>query len=383
MQGSVAQLLVGDLHLLLIEAADYIPKWLDHSRHGSLDSIARHRVWIHDGQMHIVPRKNSTGRGAHSAGTSSAGKVIGSFDPGKLDLDTAVAAVRSEAVATLAPFRVQEHLKRSRFSHFPEQAGHSGHRLRVWLPVHCASMLVQGDKIADAAARAFVDRESSSMQAAVHEPGVWPQIQPGPSQDEPDPGQELVRCTVRLRWERAHMLDSSEAVVPKGWKCPEEAPTRAARIGMKLALGLHMHALALRVNLMEGRGPEGGVALDDLPEWHSYLMNLTNNGYFQGKLPGSQAHCAAMLDAQRSFEVTPAFHCGGARALARVTHLAEVAAAPVNMTAICASRKLPEDDLTCAFSSALISKQLQPSWQLSLPSMLGHLVRCSLKGFSV
>jgi hypothetical protein len=286
-------------------------------------------------------------KGSASAGQNNA-KIFGSFEPGKLDMDTAVAAVRSPHVSTLAPLRVQEHLKRSRFSHFPARAAHSGHRVRVSLPARCASMLVSDDAIADAAAKAFVNRDPSSMQAAAHARCVWPQVQSGSPQEEAETGQELVECVVRLRWERAHLLESSEAVLPKGWKLPQESSQgRATRIGVKLALGLHMHAAALRVNLFEGSAWEGDVALEDLPEWHTYLANLTNRGYFKGKLPSSQAHRAAMVDAQRSFETTPAFHLGRARIMAQVTRLVELEAAGVDMAAICASRELPENDLAC------------------------------------
>ena len=55
----IGQVWSSDGQFMLIEAAELLPKWVDSSQHGSLDSISRNRVWMHRGALHLIPLHSS------------------------------------------------------------------------------------------------------------------------------------------------------------------------------------------------------------------------------------------------------------------------------------------------------------------------------------
>jgi SGT1 protein len=355
LQGTAAQ--VNDKQgtsVLTVEASDFMPEWLDDERHGRLDTIARHRVWIYDGHLHIVPRKHPTMRG---------------LEPGKLTFDAAWRAVWSDNVPTHALCRAQEHLKRSLFSlGAAARARESAQRMRACLPLWAASVLVHRTDIATAAAKAIVGRAGAQWTAALSDTAVWPRIASRPtsangdraamtaqdgqgrstvSADTAASGDELVMCTLRLRKRHFYALTDQPMTVPKAWQVPRVATGhvgRAVEHGMSLALGLRLHAAALGVDLSAARRGEASCiefTSEGVREWEEHLSNLKGVGYFLGNVEGSKEYNWRLEAARAEFKPRGR-HAECARELVQL-----LLQAPVGCAAVAASAKLPADEIKC------------------------------------
>ena len=363
-QGAVASItLEGCGPVLVLEAAEYMPRWLDSFQDASAD-VSLNRIWIHAGQLHIVPVQRP----------ATAPAQVGDLRPGKLSFDSAIAAVRSEQVSTRAPLRAQEFLARSIFTFYPEQAAKCAVRVRAWLPARTASLLVKDDYIADEAARSYQEREASNLQAAARAEHVWPRsasstgrtAAPGELEAGEDgaaadttgsDAADVVLCTVRMHRERAVALRADTVTLPRGWQLPEgcRSTDRATRMGMQLALGVHMYLQKWGVSQSDPAGGGGQLTLEGLQEWERYKAQLRGSGYFKDNIEGSAAYRRLLEQAEDSFRLSPLYARAIGTRQAICDCLSQAVAQPVDMQAIERSRELQEDDIECASSTARLS----------------------------
>jgi hypothetical protein len=406
-QGTAAQLAHSDgTCFLLTEAADLLPRWLDNSRHGSVEVIARNRIWILNGQLHIIPLKTRM-------------PPAQDLSPGKLTFDVALDVLHSSDVSTHAPLRIQEYLGREHFARYPCAAESVTHRARVCVPLRAASVLVTSPNIAAAAARAFLGRRPKDMTSAMSVSEVWPRIpRAGPASggryskglatagagaaagqqggkdadykreatedgDEEtctreggETAEELITCTLLLRKRHFKALTAQPLMVPKGWRVPECSSSGTGRevsLGIAMALGLQMYARSLGVDMWAAYGVEqrqgGAPEVDHLPEWTTYIGNLQQNGYFQGNIQGSQEYRQRLAQARAAFLQSPEL---SARRNAPAEQLVRQLRAPVDRAALALSWKLPEDSPWCALCCMAIhctaavqpqSTKLNISWK--------------------
>ena len=223
--GAVAR--IQDEHgsdVLVTEAADYIPNWLDSSKYGTLETIAMNRIWVAAGNLHIIPIKGDTGLPAPIT-----------------SLAAALEAVRDPARSTAAPARVQEHLKRQHLQRYPDAATKAMHAARFMLPERAASVLLAEPQLVALAVGAFEHRDPDDMRAAAAH-AFFPQ------RDER-------LCVLRLNRNHYAALSQSPFSVPPTWSIPPlKHPTHnAASLGLKLCIGLEIVAHRCGVQLSKAQ----------------------------------------------------------------------------------------------------------------------------------
>jgi SGT1 protein len=270
--------------LLLEEASDYLPEWLDGDFETDLATVTRYRVWVQSGHMHIVPRSHAALQG---------------LAPGELTLDTAYAALCSRQIPTLAPMKMQEAIGRSHFGNMSKWTESLHLRTAVCLPAWAASVLVQHNDICAASVRAYCDRRmvSKTVRAEVlNDRATWPHRQSAADSTRDDDGEnalpadaqsssyadacgtadhaqssgahvreasaaqasanhadeQLVMCTVRMRKNLYRVMEDDRETIPAAWQTWRSSDSwacNAGDIGMRLAFGLALYAAHLRVHL--------------------------------------------------------------------------------------------------------------------------------------
>ena len=131
-----------DGDFLLIEAAYSLPRWLK-------PEVSTKRVWLHDGQLHIVSLPN---------------KRYPTL-PASPTLSEALQIIASEAVSTQANTGMQSAIS-SRVKGYPKKALAEMHRARCLVPVKVAAILKQQPQLVSSAVQGFYYRDVQDMKAA-------------------------------------------------------------------------------------------------------------------------------------------------------------------------------------------------------------------------
>ena len=266
---------------MLIEAAELLPKWVDSSQHGSLDSISRNRVWIHRGVLHLIPLHTDDG----SVDLSCKG----------LTFSVAARAVFDSTISTDAPERIQKYLHQRQLSLYPAAIRKHQQRSRALLPRPAACVLLKRPKLAAAAARAFLNRSPKDMQSALQKKEFWMSTKCSDIASENKQLPQMDTCTVLLRQSHYAGLVGTTFAAPKGYVIPPPGtPThKAAMLGLKLSLGLQMYSDRLHSEL-DGKKPEGEEAqhggMISSQAGQRFLSALQTQGYFRGSIEGSQEY---------------------------------------------------------------------------------------------
>ena len=336
---------------------------MDCSKHGTLEQIARNRIWIHAGLLHFVPIRAPKGAQQQLA-------------PQRLSFDGARAAVLDRTLSTLAPLTAQELLLKEQLGLYPQRTQDNVKRVRVCAPAWLASALVAHPQLAHAVMRAqssATEDDLALKRRALCNAALWPRDAGNAdassarnAQSKPRSHGEFCVCTVRMRVLDALQLHGAQHAMPKGWHGPasmqgDEGVAAAVRRGIVLALGLHMHAEAVHCNLQRllesmhadaavAQQPEAftTVSVAALPEWQQYMQKLKGAGYFRGDCEGSQAHEARLQEARDDFEGTQRCKTALARERGAALELIAMLREPFHADAVAASAKMPADSQECA-----------------------------------
>eukprot|EP00892_Ulva_mutabilis_P010980 jgi/Ulvmu1/8254/UM041_0065.1 len=283
----MAQVFSNEGQFILTEAAHLLPSWVDSVRNGSIDEIAKDRIWLYDGSLHLVPLR----------------WFAEDLSPKALTMSRAVRAVRCSTTATLAPARIQEFLYKRHLSRFPKAIQHLRHRAKVMLPKAAAGVLMRSQQICGCAARAFIERTAPEMRAAMCNAQFWPAT----------PDISAVACyVITMRKSHYGSLAAAPFSAPKSWPMP--APhagglSRAAQLGLKLTIGLNL--LFLQSSILSGGGVPDTTAFDArmkaLPEWQRYLKALYRQNFFGDETDGSAEYHRRFRHAEAAFHDSQVF----------------------------------------------------------------------------
>ncbi|KAJ0985031.1 hypothetical protein J5N97_003387 [Dioscorea zingiberensis] len=247
-----------DGEFLLIEAAYHLPRWL------TPDS-STNRVFIRSGLLHIVPK---------------------SFSSSTPSFPTALSALRSSDINTVAPDPVQSAISR-RLSGYPEQARAHIHRVRARVPLPVALVLKHEPCLISLAVEAFYDRDVDSMKHA--------------AKMEKFSSSEMVEVSLRMTRAMYAQLLQQDFRAPKGYPMPRREDGKEAyaeaELGMKIACGFEM--------MYQGRREAGEVGKGET--WEVFKSSLDSSGCFKGLLPGSKEYKKIMDGAMECYRSSSLF----------------------------------------------------------------------------
>lgn len=140
----VARIEDNDGEFLLIEAADFLPKWLDPDN-------SANRVFFHRGELCIIPVPRKSERIPWLPRTPPT-------------IQQALSIISAHPEAVLASESVQAAVDR-RISGYPEKIGASLHRAHCFLPAGIVAVLKQRPRLVSAAVQAFYLRDPIDLRA--------------------------------------------------------------------------------------------------------------------------------------------------------------------------------------------------------------------------
>ncbi|CAM8915776.1 unnamed protein product [Rhodiola kirilowii] len=286
-----------DGEFLLIEAAFYLPRWIDPEN-------SENRVFVRGGDVHIVPRD-------------------------KLQNPSLV-----ESLSFLVQFeekcraseKVQMSIK-NRIGEYPERARRNVHHVRVRVPLSVAQVLKHEPCLISLAVEGFYDRDIDTMKYAAKMERFLPKGK----------GEELVLVWVKMSRAMYAQLLQQTFQAPKCYPMPPRTDGAAyaeAELGMKIACGFEMMYQLRRKGGMEGKGSS----------WDAFRESLERSGYFEGLLPGSQEYKRLMENAEAYYRNSSLFSRASEIMSAPVRRIDEILAMPCSLNDFSSLEVPPSDE---------------------------------------
>ncbi|KAJ3054834.1 hypothetical protein HK097_000699 [Rhizophlyctis rosea] len=259
-----------DGEFLLIEAAQHLPSWLD-------PSTSKNRVFLHKGQVHIVPIPRTPAE-------------ITLYPAGDLEVEKALQLVRS-STRTVAPKAVDDAISQ-RLSAYPTKAHQNSHRVKCYIPRMVAHALYNEPQLVAPAVEAFYTRDPVSMRACYRMEKFHPSSN--------------VPMSVRMTRTLYAQLVNQKFFAPKPFHMPPQSSPeyRAYDVGMKLACGFEMlfanKYLRARASNSQNRTIES-YAFEADPKWNAFMDRLRKLDFFRGEVQGSKRYHELLKTAKTQF----------------------------------------------------------------------------------
>ncbi|XP_030643356.1 protein ecdysoneless homolog [Chanos chanos] len=255
-----------DGQFLLIEAADYLPKWLN-------PETSENRVFLYRGELHILPNSVQSGE-------------VG-WPKGKVpSVSQALEVLSSHSKSCLANQKIQSSLRR-RLQGFPEKIQLNLHRAHCYLPAGIAVVLSQRPDLLAPAVSAFYLRDPIDLQACRTFKYFPPDTRVLTSVT-------FTRCLYAQLQQQSFVPDRRSGFTLPPRSHPQY---RAHELGMKLA-----HGFEILCSKCEQTSVESDSPASCSPFWKGFLDSLKKNGYFRGELEGSACYKELMTSAETFFK---------------------------------------------------------------------------------
>ncbi|KIM67044.1 hypothetical protein SCLCIDRAFT_1210513 [Scleroderma citrinum Foug A] len=269
-----------DGEFLLIEAADFLPKWVNPSN-------AVNRVWIYGSRLHLIPLSHVSAPNKKRHRPRMAA-VMDEDDESPTDdsyvtVDDALSLVRDTTIDTLAPKEVEDATWK-RVSNYPDAARLHVHSTKAYLPIDIARALSVDPSLVQKPVETFYTRDAMQLRAA-HRMTRFP---PRPN----------VLRNIRMTRTAYAQLMCQKFYPPKIFGSFEERENTDAwrwrDIGMKLACGFEMlfqeskNRATIALNQASSSPEARKDAFRLTAGYKSYISKLTSTGYFRNEIEGSK-----------------------------------------------------------------------------------------------
>uniref|UniRef100_A0A1A8LYS4 Ecdysoneless homolog n=1 Tax=Nothobranchius pienaari TaxID=704102 RepID=A0A1A8LYS4_9TELE len=240
-----------DGEFILIEAADYLPKWLN-------PDTSENRVFLYKGELHILPCPSK-------------------LSPVGFPVDVVPSVAEAIALLSTHPDSCQASPKicsalNKRIEGYPEKIQSNLHRAHCFIPAGVAAVLAQRPDLVAPAVSAFYLRDPVDLQACRS-------FKTFPPDTRVLTLVTFTRCLYAQLQQQDFIPDRRS-----GFSLPPRSHPqyKAYELGMKLAHGFEILCSKCRLPSSEPNAP---VSCN--PQWKGFLESLKKNNYFQGELEGS------------------------------------------------------------------------------------------------
>lgn len=265
----VARIEDNDGEFLLIEAADFLPKWLDPD-----NSV--NRVFFHHGKLCIIPAPRK-----HEASS-----WLPTRPP---TVPQALNIISTHPEKILASDSVQAAVNR-RIRGYPEKIQASLHRAHCFLPAGIVAVLKQHPRLVAAGVQAFYLRDPIDLRACRVFKTFLPETRVMTSVT-------FTKCLYAQLVQQRFVPDRRS-----GYKLPPPSHPqyRAHELGMKLAHGFEILCSKCRPYFSDSKKS----LVTASPLWDGFLESLKKNGYFKELLEGSAQYQERLEMAKNYFQLS-------------------------------------------------------------------------------
>uniref|UniRef100_A0A803VVZ6 Ecdysoneless cell cycle regulator n=1 Tax=Ficedula albicollis TaxID=59894 RepID=A0A803VVZ6_FICAL len=246
--GLAARIDDNDGEFLLIEAADFLPKWLNPEN-------SENRVFFYKGELHIIPLSE----------TSEQGWDLSAPCP-TIPQALALLSTRSEEFLAAEPIRAAVY---KRIDGYPEKIQASLHRAHCYLPAGIVAVLRQRPSLVAAAVQAFYLRDPGDLRACRRPFRTFP------AEQRVMTLVTFTRCLYAQLVQQKFVPDRrSGYTLP----APSHPQYRAYELGMKLA-----HGFEILCSKSSKVAPDAKRNVLNGPLWERFLRSLKEKDYFKVK----------------------------------------------------------------------------------------------------
>ncbi|NXT75722.1 ECD protein, partial [Zapornia atra] len=264
--GLAARVDDNDGEFLLIEAADFLPKWLNPEN-------SDNRVFFYKGELHIIPLLETQEQ---------------ECDPSAASLTISQAltllSTRSEEFLAAEPIRTAVY---KRISGYPEKIQASFHQAHCYLPAGIVAVLRQRPSLVAAAVQAFYLRDLVDLRACRF-------FRTFPPDNRVMTVVTFTRCLYAQLVQQKFLPDRrSGYTLP----LPSHPQYKAYELGMKLA-----HGFEILCSKCRKQSPDSKRNVLNSPLWERFLHSLKEKNYFKGEMEGSAKYLELLHMAEDYFE---------------------------------------------------------------------------------
>ncbi|KAM8774668.1 protein ecdysoneless homolog isoform 1-T2 [Rhynchonycteris naso] len=265
----VARIEDNDGEFLLIEAADFLPKWLDPDN-------SANRVFFYRGELCIIPVPRQPGAVSWLPTTPPA-------------IPQALNIISTHPEKILASESIRAAVNR-RIKGYPEKIQASLHRAHCFLPAGIAAVLKQQPRLVAAGVQAFYLRDPIDLRACRVFKTFLPETRIMTSVT-------FTKCLYAQLMQQRFMPDRRS-----GYRLPPPSHPqyRAHELGMKLAHGFEI--LCSRCSPYFSDSKISPVTTS--PLWAGFLDSLKKNDYFKGLIEGSAQYQERLEMAKNYFQLS-------------------------------------------------------------------------------
>uniref|UniRef100_A0A8C5SFJ3 Ecdysoneless cell cycle regulator n=1 Tax=Laticauda laticaudata TaxID=8630 RepID=A0A8C5SFJ3_LATLA len=259
-----------DGEFLLIEAADYLPKWLNPE-----NSI--HRIFFHNGELCIIPLpKTAEGKKLLPGISPAIPQVLKLFSGHSEDF------VASKSIKAAVYKRING---------YPKKIQTCLHRAHCYLPAGIAVVLRQRPALVSAAVQAFYLRDPVDLKAC----HIFKTF---PPETRVMASVSFTKCLYAQLVQQTFVPDKRS-----GYSLPPHSHPqyKAYELGMKLA-----HGFEILCSKYSSASSDSKKQILNVPLWDSFLRALQKNNYFKGEVEGSAQYLHQLQMAENYFLQTVA-----------------------------------------------------------------------------
>ncbi|NXD15182.1 ECD protein, partial [Nothocercus nigrocapillus] len=263
--GLAASVQDNDGEFLLIEAADFLPKWLNPEN-------SDNRVFFYKGELHIIPLPETEGKEWEPPVSSPTISQALTF-----------LSTRSEESLAAAPIRTALY---KRISGYPEKIQTLFHRAHCYLPAGIVAVLKQRPSLVAAAVQAFYLRDPVDLRAC----RIFKTF---PPDERVMTVVTFTKCLYAQLVQQNFVPDRrSGYTLPP----PSDPQYKAHELGMKLAHGFEILCSKCKVS------PDSKTSVLSGPLWERFLSSLKEKNYFKGEMEGSAKYKELLHKAEDYFQ---------------------------------------------------------------------------------
>ncbi|NXC03158.1 ECD protein, partial [Orthonyx spaldingii] len=265
--GMAARIDDNDGEFLLIEAADFLPKWLNPEN-------SENRVFFYKGELHFIPLLETLEQHCDlSAPCPTIPQAL------------ALLSTRSEEFLAAEPIRAAVY---KRIDGYPEKIQASLHRARCYLPAGIVAVLRQRPSLVAAAVQAFYLRDPGDLRACRRPFRTFPADQRVMT---------LVTFTRCLYAQLAQQKFVPDRRSGYTLPAPSHPQYRAYELGMKLT-----HGFEILCSKSSKVAPDAKRNVLSGPLWERFLRSLKEKDYFKGEMEGSARYLELLHMAEDHFQ---------------------------------------------------------------------------------
>ncbi|NXW98390.1 ECD protein, partial [Larus smithsonianus] len=264
--GLAARIDDNDGEFLLIEAADFLPKWLNPEN-------SDNRVFFYKGELHIIPLSETD---EQECDLSAASPTISQA--------LTLLSSRSEEFLAAEPIRAAVN---KRISGYPEKIQASFHRAHCYLPAGIVAVLRQRPSLVAPAVQAFYLRDPVDLRACRS-------FQTFPPDERVMTVVTFTKCLYAQLVQQKFVPDRrSGYTLP----LPSHPQYKAYELGMKLA-----HGFEILCSKCSKVSPDSKRNVLSGPLWERFLSSLKEKHYFKGEMEGSAKYLELLHKAEDYFQ---------------------------------------------------------------------------------